>query len=98
MKKLFTIAFALALSGCVTAEQVEGKIDQVRSYTKIGCAFVPTVATVAKILAAGNPLIDTAKGVADAICTSVTTAPLADGPGDRIPRVNGIVVKGQFVK
>lgn len=33
-----------------------------------------------------------------AICTAVTTLPLADGPGDRKPRVNGVVVKGKFVR
>jgi hypothetical protein len=87
----------LALAGCQTAD-VESKISAVQSGTRIACKFVPTVATVAKILAAGNPLVDSAKGVADAICNAVTTAPLADGPGDRTPRVNGVVVKGQFVR
>jgi hypothetical protein len=91
-------ALCTALGACVTTEDVNSKITQVQDFTRIGCSFVPTVTTVAKILAAGNPIVDTASSVADAICAAVTTVPLADGPGDSRPRVNGVVVEGKFIR
>lgn len=98
MKKVIIIAALCAsLGACVTAGEIEAKIEQVRGYTQLACSFVPTVATVAKIFASGSS-VDTARSVADAICNAVTTAPLADGPGDRTPRVRGVVIKGSFVK
>jgi len=36
--------------------------------------------------------------VGGAVCDAVTNITLADGPGDRKPRVNGVVIKGSFVK
>lgn len=95
MKKLLLVG-CLALAGCQTA-QMDQTISDVQRYTQLACSFVPTVETVAKVLAGGT-VIDTASSIANAICTAMTTRPLADGPGDRLPRVNGIVIKGKFVK
>ena len=61
-----------------------------------GCGFVPTLETIAGILTA-SPFVPAAGAVADAICNAVTTIPFADGPGDHLPRVNNVVVKGYFV-
>ena len=100
MKKIIlsaALCSTLALGACTTVE-VEDKIAQVRAYTRLACSFLPTVSTVAKILAGGLGVVQTASAVGDAICAAVTTAPLADGPGDRTPRVNGVVVKGTFIK
>lgn len=91
------LAAAVMLSACSSPDDIAQQIKQVQNYTKMICAYVPTGETVAKILAAGT-IVDTISGVADAICSAVTTAPLADGPGDHLPRVNGVVIKGRFVR
>lgn len=109
---LFALALASSLAACTsgptktaqdiatsitTASQtVNEKITSVREYAKKVCAYVPTVATVVSIFSSGYGT-DVA-AVANAICNAVTTVPLADGPGDRLPRVNGVVVRGRFVK
>jgi hypothetical protein len=102
MKKIITVVLLGAtLGACATAVDVDAKIKDVQGYTKTACSFVPSVATVAKILAVGlggSSVVNTAADIADAVCTAVTTAPLADGPGDRIPRVNGVEIKGYRVK
>jgi predicted small secreted protein len=99
---------SIALAGCnttaqdiatsiITASQtVNEKVASVRGYATQICAYVPTAATVISIFNSGYGT-DVA-AVANAICQAVTTAPLADGPGDHKPRVNGVVVRGQFVK
>lgn len=98
MKKLaIALACCALLSACATGSGTEDKIKEIQRYARLTCSFVPTVETVAKILAGGT-LIDTTSSVATAICSAVTTAPLADGPGDRVPWVNGVVVKGKFVR
>lgn len=94
---LILCTLALALAGCVTAGQIDANIKAVQEATRKGCSYVATVETVAKIFASGSGFA-TAASVAAAICTAVTTAPLADGPGDRIPRVNGVVIKGRYVR
>lgn len=96
-KLILSLVCCTALAACTTTGQVEDKIKEVQNYTRLACSFLPTVETVAKILAGGT-VIDTASAVGNAICNAVTTAPLADGPGDRVPRVNGVVIKGRFVK
>lgn len=99
MKKL-VLLLALALGGCATGlpstEDISARAKQIQSYTKLACSFVPTVATIAAIVSKGGSAGITE--IASDICTAVTTAPLADGPGDRIPRVKGVVVKGKFVR
>lgn len=97
MKKLL-LAFVLCipLAACSTTSNVDDQISQVQSAARNICRFVPTVETVAKILS-NSTFIDTAAGIASAICTAVTTKPLADGVGDPRPRVKGVVVKGKFV-
>lgn len=109
MKRFFlaiVAAGALALAGCNAADvagqinsgskAVNDKVETVRGIAKQVCAYVPTVATVISIFNSGFG--GDAAMVANAICNAVTTAPLADGPGDRVPRVNGVVIKGKFVR
>ncbi len=59
------------------------------------CGWETTVASALQILSTAS-WIDTADDIAKWVCTAVTTIPLADGPGDRKPRVNGVVVQGRF--
>lgn len=108
MRKLILIAItALSLAGCQSAQDVattittstqtvSEKVKSVQGYAVSLCGYLPLSATVASIF-------NTSTGsnvavVGSAICNAVTTLPLADGPGDRKPRVAGVVVKGQFVK
>lgn len=96
-KTLLAIVVCAPLAACVTSADVENKISEVQGYTRLACSYLPTVATIAKIIAAGGA-VDSAAAIGGAICNAVTTAPLADGPGDRIPRVNGVVIRGAFIK
>lgn len=99
MRKLVVIGITyLSLGGCATptsVEDISARAKQIQEYTRIACRFVPTIGTIANILSSG--IATPAVAIANDICTAVTTAPLADGPG-RIPKVNGVVIKGSFVK
>lgn len=99
MKNLIGICLmGVALAGC--DPQVETK--KVQGATVSACQYLPTAETVANIAKSfyspAIPYVDTASSIADKICGAVTNIPLADGPGDHLPRVNGVVVKGKFVK
>ena len=109
MKKFILIAaLGLALAGCgqtagdiatsittVTASVKEkAQVAQGRATTI--CGYVPTIATLISIFNSG--FSNDVSTVANAVCNAVTSLPLADGPGDRKPRVNGIVIKGAWAK
>lgn len=102
MKKLFALSLlAIALAGCGTtggtpsSTSITDRAKQIQQYTKIACSFVPTVATVASILSSGAS--GPAASIATDICNAVTTAPLADG-GARVAYVNGVRIRGSFVR
>lgn len=100
MKRLIVVV-AFLLAGCATTsvDQVQTKAKEIQNYVRLACSFVPTIGTIANILSTGTTAPVTA--IASDICTAVTTAPLADGPG-RIPKVTynnkTVVIKGSFVK
>lgn len=99
MKKLLLIG-CLALAGCgttgsISTTDISDRAKQIQDYTKTFCKFVPTIGTIAAILSKGASA--SIIGVATDICTAVTTAPLADG-GPRVPRVNGVAIKGKWVR
>lgn len=95
-----TLALALALGGCVTTGLGPGSItnfvQQAQQVATLTCGFLPTVETVAGLIAAGNPAITTATEIADAIC-SVATRKMVTRSG-RAPTVSGVAVKGRFVR
>lgn len=67
---------ALGLAGCATggsqpAEQLGNVVAQVQAIGVKLCAFEPTAATVAAILATGNPGVMMAHNIAAAICAAV---------------------------
>jgi len=97
MKKFLLLIPALALAGCVTTTQVDENISQVQSYTRAFCKYVPTVATVAKILSSST-VVDTASGIAAGICSALSTAPLADGPGKSGAYYRGVLIEGKRVR
>lgn len=98
MKKFcFLIGLALPLAACdpnIETAKVQGA-------TVSACSYLPTaktVASVAKVLYSPFiPVLDFGATVADAICRAVTNVPLADGPGDHLPRVKGVVIEGRRV-
>lgn len=101
MKKLLLAgALALSLGACATSN-IDEQIVQVQQQTRAICAFVPTVTTVAKIIASltgGVDAINLIGTAAQGICTAVTTQPLAEGPGKRQPEAFGVKIEGHFVR
>jgi hypothetical protein len=73
------------------------KVSRIKQLVLKGCQYEATFESIAAVLVA-SPAVPAIGAVAAAICNAVTTLPLADGPGDRRPRVNGVVVEGQFVR
>lgn len=108
MKKFLLIGIAcLALAGCQTAQDLatdittvtqttKEKVKSVQGYATQICGYLPAAASVIGIFNSGYGTGVAA--VSNAICNAVTSIPLADGPGDRKPRVNGVVIRGTFVK
>lgn len=96
---------ALTLAGCAgsvgTTPTLPGtpapQPSKVKTAILQGCGYVATIESIAAIISA-SPFVPAAGAVADAVCNAVTTLPLADGPGDRKARVNGVVVDGYFAK
>jgi len=75
-----TVAVGLVLGGCQSTStgggisDPSGIIAQVQALARGACRFVPTAATVAEILAAGNPAVSTASAVAGAVCAAVQSS------------------------
>ena len=98
MKKiLLALPLLGLLAACGTTSNIEDNISSVQSYTKTICKFVPTVATVAKIIST-SLIIDSASGIAAGICAALATAPLADGPGKSGAYYSGVRIEGRYVK
>ena len=89
------VTAALLLSGCATTG-TSTVITQIQSTAVAICGFLPTVTTVANILANGNPIVTSITDVASVICAAVT--PKAARRGAVIPTVNGVTVRGRFVR
>lgn len=109
MKKFLLIGVAcLVLTGCnQTAQEIATtittatqttteKVKSVQGYAVQLCGYLPVASSVIGIFNSGFSTGVAAVG--GAICDAVTSIPLADGPGDHKPRVNGVVIKGTFVK
>ncbi len=76
-------------------EETRTKARQVQAKAKGICGFIPTIGTVISLFSAG--IGGGAAAIGTAICDAVTSAPLADG-GTRKVAVNGVPIKGKFVK
>ena len=113
--KLGMVALTIAsasLAGCAgTAIPIPGVsvtleaqlIADVQSATTAACSFVPTAITIANLVTADNGIVQTADGIASAICGAVTKAPA--GAVTSLHRratapitVNGVTIHGYFVK
>jgi hypothetical protein len=63
------------------------------------CGYLPSVESVAAIVAANNPLLALPEAVANAICAAVQPAATAKaGAAAPAPMVAGVAVTGKFVK
>jgi len=95
---IFLGATVLTLSGCVTTKEAADKIAEVQSTAKTICGFVPTAATVVALF--NTDAGQTVAGWGAVICNAVTNNPQADGPGpaNYKPVVNGVRIKGKFVR
>lgn len=71
-------------------------VSQIQGAAVAACKYLPTATTVAQLVSSSSS-ISTAASIAGLICGAVTSIPLADG-GSRTPKVNGVVIRGQFVK
>jgi len=105
MRKALLVAPITAmflLSGCATTGtgSPAALIEQVRQAAVAACGFLPTVETVAGIISAGNPIIITASGIANAICAAAAAVPptLQARRKAAPPMVNGVVIHGRFVR
>lgn len=97
--RYIALGLVFLLGACtapISTEAARAKILEIQSYTRLACSFVPTIGTIASLLSSGAT--GPAFMIAQEICTAVTTAPLADGPGRRGPMLRGVVIKGSFVK
>lgn len=101
------ILAALALTGAVTLggcagtlpvlqdPTVQNTITNIQSLTASVCGFLPAAETVAGILST-NPVVGTAEAIAETICGVVTKK--GAQRGGATPSVNGVPVKGHFVR
>lgn len=108
MKKFLILGMlGFALAGCTTAKEIATtittstqttieKAKEAQGYAVTVCGFLPALASVVAIFNSG--FSSSVATVGNAVCDAVTSIPLADGPGDHKPRVNGIVIKGKFVR
>lgn len=110
MRGVFAVAVACAmLAGCQTTSPTVPATpsleDKVQQTTAAVCGFVPTISTVAQILASftsAGPAVDTAAEVARAICKAVGPVSPAMRKVSRKavepPKVNGVVIEGYFLR
>ena len=94
MKRVVLVG-ALLLAGCATGGDVIAQAKQIQNNIRLACSFVPTLASIAALISSNTA---TASGIVNSVCSAVSTAPLADGPGERVWIVNGVRVKGSFVR
>lgn len=94
----------LLLAGC--AHNPDGSVNpgasignviaETQSIATQICRFVPTAQTVANILSAGNPALQTAGSIASAICNAVSATTARRGAV--APNVAGVRIAGHFVR
>ncbi len=84
----------LVAAGVIT-EDTRTKAKQVQAKAAEYCQYIPTLGTAISLVSASVGASVATLGAA--ICSAATTAPLADG-GRRRVKVNGVVIKGKFVR
>lgn len=77
-----------------TTATVNEKVKEVQSYAVRACGYLPYVAGITALFNAS--VGQSVSSIGSAICDAVNNAPKADGPANF--RVNGVLVRGQFVR
>lgn len=104
-KTLIALSFAATLGGCAAGLDGKPTVDsnvqaQVQQAAASICGFVPTISTVASIVATfttAGPVVDLVSQVATAICDVV--APKKNMMRRAVrPAVNGVLVQGYFIR
>jgi len=107
LRSIVVACVALSLAGCVTPAQVSEKtreakatVAQVQNAARTICSYVPTAATIAALF--NTQAGQSASAWGSAICEAVDlVAPLPGFALLNVPRdpvVNGVIIKGAFVK
>lgn len=76
-------------------------VASVQAIAKQTCAFVPAAETVVGLIGTftgTSPFISAATTIADAICAAVNRAGVSRGGKRIVPRVNGVSIRGKFVR
>lgn len=99
-------ACAFALGGCATngagpsAPSLDpAVIAQVQQTASTVCGFLPTVETVAQIIASftsAGPVVGVVSQAANGICAAVTAKGVR--LGQKAPKYRGVAIRGQFVR
>lgn len=94
------LAGTLALGGCATNGAGGSSISlaSVQNAAVAACGFLPTAATVANLIASNNAAIATAESIASAVCAAVAPSKQAGKHGAVLASVNGVRVRGKFVR
>jgi hypothetical protein len=107
LKFLVAPVLALGLSACVTAgpgpapspSDPTSYIADIQKAAVAACGFLPQASFVADLFLSGNSTVQTAQAWAAAICAAVTPKATVRRGGAVTPgRVNGIPVRGRFVR
>jgi hypothetical protein len=99
MHKIVGLFACLFFAGCATPQSGGGNAvtaisetaKTIQAYTRAACSFVPTVNTIAQIVAKDRFV--SARTMAQDLCDAVTTTPLSQG-GSRNIYVRGVKVEG----
>lgn len=81
----------------IDASKIADEVVKVQALTARTCAFVPTAASVAAMLTAGNPAVVGVGAVAMAICKAISSKAAVKGVIQPRPMVNGVEIKGEFI-
>lgn len=97
---LCVAATAISVSGCQNGVINQSNIDQVQTIAVAVCGFLPTVETVANLIAPGIAVIPSQ--VAQAICDAVRPGGMSvqrpRGTAPQIAYVGKVQIKGEFVR
>lgn len=101
MKKLLlTFLLATSLAGCATGPSgVDTQVQAALAYVRSACAYVPTIATLVAIFQQEGPFA-TGASVGAKVCAALEQNPMTEGiaGGRTVPKVDGVPIKGHFVK
>lgn len=98
----FSVLAALSLGACATttSSDVSAQIAEAQAIAVKACGFLPTVATVSAIISTFVPGASQVNSVATQVATSIcdAIAPKSAARKMGVPTVNGVIIKGEYVR